>query len=412
MNLAVAGRVRVRRREREPNRGTADQDNRKDLLISCRASAPVRFRATSAIAEPLRPPKEHIDEEPRSPGAVPNRRRHVAHPDPCAERRPHRGASLNGDAGAYSAATLVGVMFMGSTLLTPLYALYRREFGFSIIVLTLLYSVYVVGNLCALLFLGGLSDQIGRRKVALGAIAVAGVSTLMFLFANNPAWLFLARVISGLSIGVAAGTGTAWLAELIGGEHRTRASTIATAANFLGVAAGPILSGLLAQYAPWPTRLSFIAYLVVVALTAILMARTAETVQAKPGKPNLRPRIGVPADLRVRFIPPAVSVFGVMALVGFYAALIPSILSQELHQSNLAVGGAVAAANVPDRGHRDRGDLQTAAAHRDAVGSGPDAAGRGPSRFGSVGAVDAVAADRRLGPGGSRRARLVAAACR
>lgn len=261
---------------------------------------------------------------------------------------PERGAvrprGLSGDAGAYSAATLVGVMFMGSTLLTPLYALYRREFGFSIVVLTLLYSVYVVGNLCALLFLGGLSDQIGRRKVALGSIAIAAVSTLMFLFANTPAWLFLARVISGLSIGVAAGTGTAWLAELIGGEHRARASTIATAANFLGVAAGPMLSGLLAQYAPWPTRLSFVVYFVVVALTAILMARTAETVQPKPGKPNLKPRIGVPADLRVRFIPPAVSVFGVMALVGFYAALIPSILSRELHQSNLAVGGAVAAA--------------------------------------------------------------------
>jgi MFS family permease len=252
--------------------------------------------------------------------------------------------ALSGDAGAFSAATLVGVMFMGSTLLTPLYALYRREFGFSIVVLTLLYSVYVVGNLCALLFLGGLSDQIGRRKVALGSIAVAGLSTVMFFFAPNPVWLFLARAVSGLSIGVAAGTGTAWLAELIDGGHRARASTIATTANFLGVAAGPLLSGVLAQYAPWPTRLSFVVYFVVVALTAVLMARTAETVERKPGKPNLKPRIGVPPELRVRFIPPAVSVFGVMALVGFYAALVPSIMIRELHQTNLALGGAVAAA--------------------------------------------------------------------
>ena len=255
-----------------------------------------------------------------------------------------RSRELTGAAGAFSAATLVGVMFMGSTLLTPLYGLYRREFAFSIIVLTLLYSVYVVGNLCALLFLGGLSDQIGRRRVALGSIAVAGVSTVMFFFARDPAWLFVARAVSGLSIGVAAGTGTAWLAELIDGEDRARASTIATTANFLGVAAGPILSGMLAQYAPWPTRLSFVAYFVVVALTAILMARTAETVEPKPGKPNLKPRIGVPRDLRLQFIPPAVSVFGVMALVGFYAALIPTILREDLHQTNLAIGGAVAAA--------------------------------------------------------------------
>jgi predicted MFS family arabinose efflux permease len=166
----------------------------------------------------------------------------------------------------------------------------------------------------------------------------------MFFFAPNPVWLFLARAVSGLSIGVAAGTGTAWLAELIDGGHRARASTIATTANFLGVAAGPLLSGVLAQYAPWPTRLSFVVYFVVVALTAVLMARTAETVERKPGKPNLKPRIGVPSELRVRFIPPAVSVFGVMALVGFYAALVPSIMIRELHQTNLALGGAVAAA--------------------------------------------------------------------
>ncbi|HWE46984.1 MAG TPA: MFS transporter [Caulobacteraceae bacterium] len=259
------------------------------------------------------------------------------------DRNAAQKRELSGGAGAYAAATLVGVMFMGSTLLTPLYGVYRREFGFSIIVLTLLYSVYVIGNLAALLLLGGLSDQIGRRKVALGSLAVAAVSTLIYLFAPNPTWLFLARVISGLSIGVASGTGTAWLAELIGGDRR-RASTIATSANFIGVAAGPILAGVLAQYAPWPTRLSFVAYFVVVALTAILMARTTETISHTTGKPNLKPRVGVPAELRMRFIPPAVSVFGVMALVGFYAALIPTILSQDLHQKNLALGGAVAAA--------------------------------------------------------------------
>ena len=109
-------------------------------------------------------------------------------------------------------------MFMGLTLLTPLYGLYRREFHFSIIVLTLLYSVYVIGNLAALMFFGALSDQIGRRKVALGSLAVAALSTVLYFVAPNPVWLFLARVISGLSIGVASGTGTAWL----GGTDRRR----------------------------------------------------------------------------------------------------------------------------------------------------------------------------------------------
>ena len=62
---------------------------------------------------------------------------------------------------------------MGSTLLTPLYLIYRRMFGFSEVTLTLIYAVYVVGNLAALFFFGRLSDQIGRRRTSLPAIALA-----------------------------------------------------------------------------------------------------------------------------------------------------------------------------------------------------------------------------------------------
>ena len=64
---------------------------------------------------------------------------------------------------AWIAAAGIAAMFMGSTLLTPLYALYQREHGFSELTLTLVYSAYVVGNMAALLLLGRLSDQVGRR---------------------------------------------------------------------------------------------------------------------------------------------------------------------------------------------------------------------------------------------------------
>src|SRR3984957_6087789 len=66
----------------------------------------------------------------------------------------------------------LGVMFVGAILPTPLYPLYRAEFGFSGITLTLIYAVYVLGNLAALLFFGRLADQIGRRNATLPAIGV------------------------------------------------------------------------------------------------------------------------------------------------------------------------------------------------------------------------------------------------
>src|SRR4051794_2040434 len=73
----------------------------------------------------------------------------------------------------------IAVMFMGSTLLTPLYGIYREEFGFSEITLTLVYAAYAIGNLGALLFFGRLSDQIGRRPTSLAAMALGGAATLV-----------------------------------------------------------------------------------------------------------------------------------------------------------------------------------------------------------------------------------------
>jgi len=69
------------------------------------------------------------------------------------------------------AVAMIGVLFAGSMLVTPLYVIYEKEWGFSRITLTLIYAAYVIGNLAALLVLGRLSDHVGRRRTA---VAVMG----------------------------------------------------------------------------------------------------------------------------------------------------------------------------------------------------------------------------------------------
>ncbi|RWF45864.1 MAG: MFS transporter [Mesorhizobium sp.] len=240
-------------------------------------------------------------------------------------------------------AAMIAVLFAGSTVLTPLYIIYKQQFGFSQITLTLIYAVYVVGNLGALLVFGGVSDVVGRRPAALAAMIVAIVSALIFLFAGNVLSLDVARILSGLGIGIGAGTGTAWIAELLPAADKSGASVITTSTNFLGLGFGSLISGLLAQYEPWPLRLVFIVYLMALAVVAVLVWRTRETV-AKPGglgRISMRPHLSVPEKIRTRFVAPAVTGFGAMALVGFYAALAPSILAQQLHETNHAVAGAL-----------------------------------------------------------------------
>ena len=115
------------------------------------------------------------------------------------------GTQLSKRMAIVAVAAMIGVMFAGSTLVTSLYAIYKQKIGFSGITLTVIYAAYVVGNLGALLVFGRLSDQIGRRLAALPALAVAVLSTLVFLFSDGIAALFLARALSGLGIGIAAG---------------------------------------------------------------------------------------------------------------------------------------------------------------------------------------------------------------
>ena len=256
----------------------------------------------------------------------------------------HAGLQLQRAGAIGAVAAMIGALFAGSTLVTPLYIMYKQAFGFSQISLTLIYAAYVIGNLCALLVFGRLSDQVGRKPMALAGIALAIVSALVFLFARGTGSLYWGRILSGLAVGIGAGAGTAWLAELIGEESKARATVIATSANFTGVGVGALTAGVLAQYAAWPLHLPFVVYLTALAAVMLLASLAPETLE-RPRRSikdiSITPRVSVPPEIRSKFVAPAVTGFGAMALVGFYAALAPTLLASQLQITNHAVAGAI-----------------------------------------------------------------------
>jgi MFS family permease len=147
-----------------------------------------------------------------------------------------------------------------------------------------------------------------------------------------------------MAIGIASGTATAWIAELEPGGKHGRATATAVAATMVGLALGPLVAGLLAQYAVDPLRLVFAAYLGVLLPAAIVAARIRETI-ADPAtrwrELDLRPRLGVPAEIGPRFISPAMTAFAIFSLMGFSTGLIPTVLAQALHEPGPANSGAV-----------------------------------------------------------------------
>jgi MFS family permease len=242
------------------------------------------------------------------------------------------------------ATVAIGALYVGSTILTPLYPIYRQVFGISPLTITVVYAVYVVGNLTVLFLFGRLSDQVGRRLTTLVALALTLLSALTFLFAAGTPELLLGRAINGFAAGLGAGALTAWIAELEPGKDRARAAVVASAGNLAGLAVGGVMSGLLAEYVAAPLRTVFGLYILILLVVGILLLRVKETVGRKVHTVtdlDLRPRVGVPKEIRFSFVAPACIAFAAFALGGFVSALIPGIITQGLHVSHVAVVGAV-----------------------------------------------------------------------
>ena len=148
-----------------------------------------------------------------------------------------------------------------STAPSSLYGLFAQAEHLSSLTLTLVYAVYAAGTVIGLLLAGHVSDWYGRRAVLVPALAVAVVAAVVFLVWRSLAGLVVARVLTGLALGAAVATATAFVTDLDagpGGAPTRRATIVATVANIGGLAVGPLIAGLLARYAAHALTLPFV----------------------------------------------------------------------------------------------------------------------------------------------------------
>jgi MFS family permease len=236
---------------------------------------------------------------------------------------------------AYAFAAIM----VGTTLPTPMYALYSQGMHFSVLTTTVVFATYAAGVLAALLAFGRWSDAIGRRPVLLAGTGFALASAIVFLFAGSLGQLLVGRVLSGLSAGVFTGTATAAVIEAAPEKWRAQAPAVATIANIGGLGLGPLLAGLLVQYAPHPLKLSFIVHiaLVLVAVAGLLIA--PET-SSRTGSIGFQ-RLSVPTQVRSVFITAATAAFAGFAITGLFTAVAPSFISSVIGIANHAVAGAI-----------------------------------------------------------------------
>jgi MFS family permease len=251
----------------------------------------------------------------------------------------HQRSSRLGDRATFVllSSTMVSLLAAASAP-TPLYAIYARKFAFSSTTLTVIFGIYAVSVLTALLIGGSLSDHVGRRPILLAGITVEIVSMIVFATAASADHLLLARLLQGVATGTALAAVGAGLVDV----DNVRGTVANGVGGPAGTAVGAIGSALVVSTLPAPTELVYLVLVGVFVLQAIGVLLMTETSPATPGAlASLRPRFAIPAEVRGPLLIAAPVLFAVWSLAGYYASLGP-ILVRTIDGSSSVVVGALA----------------------------------------------------------------------
>ncbi|NKS54221.1 MFS transporter [Rhodococcus hoagii] len=261
-----------------------------------------------------------------------------------ATSQPARAPRRSSRSVAFATAVLAfAVVMMGTTLPTPLYAIYADDLGFGLVTTTIIYAVYAAGVAVALIIFGRWSDVVGRKPLLLAGAMLSIASAVVFLSAGTVWQLMAGRILSGLSAGIYAGAATATVIELAPESWKSRAPAVATAANIGGLGLGPLLAGLLAQYGPAPLHTSFIVDLVLLTVVGVGIWYISDPVDVTPGARPAVQKLSVPTNMRSVFTRAAIAAFAGFAVTGSFAGVAPSFVSHIIGIESHAVAGALVA---------------------------------------------------------------------
>ncbi len=236
---------------------------------------------------------------------------------------------------------VVLVLFaIGTSLITPLIPLYKRNLGFGDTVVTLFLVCYVIALVPSMLTLGQLSDRIGRKGVLAGAILMLAAAQVVLVTEPPLAGLLIARAMQGFATGAFFGTCTAFLVEQTPPAKRGAIAVLSSVSVRGGLALGPGFGGVFAEYLPHPLRLPFAIHLGALAVALVLLLLLPETVARGPQR-RLSLRIEVPAAERAvfwRVLVPSGMLFSLFD--GVCLSIVPVFEVQDLGVTNYALVGA------------------------------------------------------------------------
>ena len=246
-----------------------------------------------------------------------------------------------------SFAMIVGVM--GTALISPLYPLYKDAWHLQPSDISLIYVIYMSGALLTLLFLGRLPDRIGFKTVMLWGLALVVLGSLMSLLAGNMATLALGRFVVGMASSLITTSSTVGLAQLSRNPDPKRTATVIGFLMAFGFGLGPLLGGLISQWAPLPLLTTYVPTVVLASIGFFALRKTpigaADDARAPLALKDLLPKLTWPEkDRSGAFALTSLVPFLAFGVFSLYAAMSPLFLDRLVPWHGPAVSGTAIAA--------------------------------------------------------------------
>lgn len=168
---------------------------------------------------------------------------------------------------------ILGITFidiLGFSILIPILPYYVKHFGATTISVGVLFAVFALCQFLAGPLWGNVSDRIGRKRVLVISQIGATIGWATLAFAPTLLWVFVARIIEGISGGNISVT-QAYVADRVEPEQRSRAFAFVGAAFSAGLVLGPVAGGLLLAHYGYRTPFLLAAGLQVVTLVATIL---------------------------------------------------------------------------------------------------------------------------------------------
>ncbi|MFE5407636.1 MFS transporter [Microbacterium sp. NPDC056569] len=253
--------------------------------------------------------------------------------------------TMSDRAGFWVVAAAFTTVTAYATVPTPLYPLYQAADDFPVPVVTFIFTAFAVGVVFSLFLIGHISDWAGRRRMSVIAVAVSAIAAALFIAWNSVPGLIVARFVDGVSVGILSAAATAHLAELRArarpAETAVLAASVAGAANLGGLALGPLVGGLFAEFAPDPLELVHVVFLVLFVSAALVLRHVPETVDTGAAHPPYRPqRLAFPPASGAAFAAASTGAAASFALFALFTSLAPTFLHDTFHVSDHLVDGA------------------------------------------------------------------------